>query len=469
MINEKRKMKNVKCILILLILSQFALGQAGETTPGKGEITILDRIIHDENIIIAEHGFIRGDIASRSASIYFDQNISAIDPQFKYNLTPAVQKSVTDLKDFIRNGWEIENILIEGWSSPEGSMDYNHKIALDRAESGKVFIKNLMKEILKEENKSYGISDPGNEINLEVISHGEDLEGLLYGLEVSGIPDKEDIISSLSGKMNEETKEKELVRFMDMYPEIKSRILPLLRRIKITVSCFESQLSDEKMLEIALSNPGSLKYKELLYTATLTENLEEKLSIYESAGERYPEDWKSFNNAGAIYLFLGENEKAVSYFNRANSHFPKNGIILNNMSVGSIGFQDVEKAKYYLNQAEIEGIDIAYNKGILKLMQEDYREAASLLSSERCNYNFALGLAFSDNLEKAADVLSCSPESAQKYYLLAVIGARKNDVKMVYDNILKTLERDPSMKVMIESDKEFSNYWDQLDFKELIK
>jgi hypothetical protein len=136
--------------------------------------------------------------------------------------------------------------------------------------------------------------------------------------------------------------------------------------------------------------------------------------------------------------------------------------------VVSLRIGNLEKAMFYLQKAGIEGINTDYNMGILELLNEQFEISAEFLDVEKCNYNLSLALTFAENFQKAGEILNCSPERAEKYYLMALIGARRQDIKMVYDNIQNAIEMDPTLKLMISSDPEFSAYHDQLDFKEMV-
>jgi len=165
----------------------------------------------------------------------------------------------------------------------------------------------------------------------------------------------------------------------------------------------------------------------------------------------------------------GDNEKAVSYLSRANNSFPNHGTILNNFGVASLRINNVEKAEIYLKQAEIEERNVYYNMGILCILQEEYRDAIIYLEKRKCNYNLALALTFSGNLQGAAEILACSPDSAKKYWLMAVIGAKQKNIALFYKNLQKAIEIEPSLKILVQTDAEFDKYRDQLDFKELTK
>jgi hypothetical protein len=70
---------------------------------------------------------------------------------------------------------------------------------------------------------------------------------------------------------------------------------------------------------------------------------------------------------------------------------------------------------------------------------------------------------------EAANSLKCAPESAHNYYLLAVAGARNNDVKMLTDNLAKAIAADPSLKAQAAEDREFIKFFTVPEFANLVK
>ena len=51
---------------------------------------------------------------------------------------------------------------------------------------------------------------------------------------------------------------------------------------------------------------------------------------------------------------------------------------------------------------------------------------------------------------------------------MAICGARTNNTKMLYDNLMKAVA-DPKLKEQARSDKEFINFVTSQDFKNIVK
>ena len=51
------------------------------------------------------------------------------------NKTEEAKAKMENLHNFILKGWEIQDISVDGWASPEGEIDFNDNLANDRAET----------------------------------------------------------------------------------------------------------------------------------------------------------------------------------------------------------------------------------------------------------------------------------------------------------------------------------------------
>jgi len=72
------------------------------------------------------------------------------------------------------------------------------------------------------------------------------------------------------------------------------------------------------------------------------------------------------------------------------------------------------------------------------------------------------------NTSAAQTTLGCAPQNPDTYYLLAICGARTNNTKTLYDNLMKAVA-DPKLKQEARTDKEFNNYFNAPDFQNIVK
>jgi tetratricopeptide (TPR) repeat protein len=373
------------------------------------------------------------------------------------------------LKDFINLNWKIKSIDINAWASPEGEEQYNANLSNDRAVAAKKYIESyiekLDRDIAKSQKKKY--AEVKREAPLTINGKGEDFDGFMQAIEKSNLPEKQAIINVIKSQTDKAKREREIKNMSVVYAEVEA-ILEPLRRAEIVVSCFEPKRTDDDIARLSLTAPDSLKAEELLYAATLTENIDNKLKIYKSGTQIYPSDWKFWNNAGYILLSQNELTEATPFIEKANTLSPNNPVVLNNLGVIATWNKQYDKAKEYFDQAKA-GVDVNYNLGILKIVEGDYAGALKLFAGKSCRYNIALAQLLSTDYTSAARTLECIPnKTPEVYYLMAIVGARTGNNSMMIDN-LKLAVQDPNLKAQAKTDREFLKYANNSDFQAVIK
>ena len=254
-----------------------------------------------------------------------------------------------------------------------------------------------------------------------------------------------------------------------IYKEIEDELLPPLRRAEIVVNCIEPSLSDDEIAQYATSAPDSLTANELLYAATLTNENQAKLNIYKTSIMQFPNDWRGYNNAGQISVAMEDYDAAAGYFAKANSLAADNGIVLNNLGTIAAKNKDFDKARTDYLAAQKQGVDVNYNMGIVKIAEGNYNGAINSFSGKKCDYNLALAHTLSGNYNAATSTLNCAEKTAEVYYLQAVVGARTDNDKMVFDNLKNAIAMDKSYINTAKEDKEFMKYYSNPEFINVFK
>ena len=265
--------------------------------------------------------------------------------------------------------------------------------------------------------------------------HGPDWDGFLKEVQASTMKDKSKVLNVINSSTTNLKKEQEIRNMILIYPEIEENMLPPLRRAIIKVNAYEPRLTDEQLSQMAVSSPDKLKVEEILYAATLTNNPDTKLTIYDNAATVYPENWKALNNAGVANIAKGNLDKALNLLNKAATQNPNNGIIENNLGVVFAKMNDPKKADAAFKKAQQLGENTNYNQGILLIPKGDYQKAQTFLANATCTYNLGLAQLVGGNISAAETTLKCAPQTPETNYLLAIIGARKADTKMLYENL----------------------------------
>jgi outer membrane protein OmpA-like peptidoglycan-associated protein len=436
---------------------------------GDGVIYTGTRVTHDEELMLAEHGYQKEVILSKSASIYFVVDRTDLNWKLALNKSAVAQGKLTELKDFIKKGYTIRDIDIKGWASPEGEESHNVGLSENRTKAGMNYMTDFFKKMNKDKNSAIKISDPEKMITFNRQSPGEDWNGFMAAVNASNIADKRTITNVVNSQTDLSKREQEIRNMTVVYKEIEVDILPPLRRVEIAVNCFEPRRTDEQISMLATTQPDSLKCDELLYAATLTNDKTAKERIYRSAASLCPDNWKAQNNAGYTELVNGNTAKAIAYLEKANALEPNNATILNNLGALEAKRNNVKQAETYYAQAQKLGASTSYNQGILDLTKCDYTKAMSMFGSKKANENKALAQMMSGDNAAAASTLKDAPKSALNSYLMAVIGARNNDKANMLDNLKQAISADAAYKTQALEDREFIKYFADSDFLNLVK
>jgi len=218
----------------------------------------------------------------------------------------------------------------------------------------------------------------------------------------------------------------------------------------------------------SVSNPDTLNLEELLFCATLYEDLNEKLRVYKIAESRYADDYRPSNNVGAVLYMQNKISEAKAKFEKANG-IKDNEISKNNLGAVAIVEGDREKAWSLLNQAGSSS-ETSYNKGVLNIQDGDYGDAVSNLGSE-ATFNKALAQLLNGNPSAAVSTIdnSVDAETAQGYYLKAIAAARQDQLNELVSNLKNAIAKDGSYKAKAMKDREFLKYAENAAFTAIVK
>jgi tetratricopeptide (TPR) repeat protein len=434
------------------------------------------RIMLDMIPALADHGYQKEVIISKNGVLYFKVNIYKLDLKFGINKTKAAEDVLANLNDFIKKSWKLKDITINGWASPEGEETLNIGLSENRSKTGQEYMIDQYKSWVKDAEKDNKdkkdvkakMDAAGKDISFVLNHHGPDWNGFIANVKNSNIKDKDKILNVINSAGDEKKKEQEIRNMIVIYPDIEKDLLPPLRRAEITANAYEKRFTDDDLSKMAVSNPENLKVEELLYAGTLTTNPDTKLTIYENAARLYPNSWKALNNAGNASIVKGNLDKATNYLTKAQTLAPNTGIIENNLGVLAADKKDYKKAEDQFKKAQTLGENENYNLGVLQIPKGEYGKASNMLSTAKCTYNLGLAQLLSGNTTAAITTLQCAPQTPETAYLLAICGARTANTKMLYDNLTKAVVN-PGLKADAKGDKEFFNYANTQDFKNIVK
>lgn len=421
---------------------------------GTGVITTPFLVQSDDKFLLASDKFVRTLSFKKEAIINFDYNSS--------NLRGAELKDqdIKDLMAFLKIASTSDSLVVTGtnveaYASPEGEISLNENLAQERAEAANKVIAAEMKRLkmVVENPEAFFVNVP----------KGEDWEGFKNLMQASNIEDKNLIMRVLEMYTDKDKREQEIKNIAKTYKEIEKEILPSLRRSTIEVNYNVEGYTDEELRSLVKSNPEVMTIEEILYAATMFEGLNDKLEIYRSAERVHPSDYRGANNVGYCLMMQNKMNDAKSQFNKALS-IERNPVTLNNLGAIARLEGDRKQALTNYGEAMSAGPEVKYNKGIVQIQNGDYSGAISNMGSMN-TFNSALAKMLNgDNSGAKAAINASNDESAIAYYLRAIIAARDNTSADVISNLTKAFEKDGSLRTKAQSDLEFRNFKDQINF-----
>lgn len=443
--------------------------KGGKEKEGKFEDTkIADATIitpfmvnKDFKVIYAKDNFQRVIEQTYMAQINFDKGKSDVRP------AELKDKDIVDYASWLGTAQTnpkiaIKSIDVTGFASPEGEEDKNNSLSNDRSAAGKKVVMDLAK-------KSQNAIAQTEVYKLN--GRGEDFDGFKQELKASTMNEDEKnlVIRVLEMQSDPKTRETEMRNMGKTFTYLDKSVFPKLRRAEIKTVYDLTGYSDEELKAVSQSTPDSLDVEELLFTATLTKDINEKLRLYNVAIKNYPNDSRAHNNAGVVYYMQNKMNEAKAAFEKSNS-LQDNAISKNNLAAVAGVAGDRTKSRQLLGQAKSAGSEVSYNLGILNVQDGKYPDAVANFGSES-SFNKALAQLLNGDAASASKTVDASAdkESAQGYYLKAISAARQNNVDGVANNLKSAFAKDASLKSKAANDREFLKLADNPTFSGVVK
>lgn len=400
----------------------------------------------DEKPILGKDKFQRIVPFSADADVHFTIQSSTVrsselrDEDMK-NLIGGIKANAADTSVVFKN------LTIESYASPDGELTRNEKLAENRSKASSASIKRELKRRRVEAAKSDDF--------YVLAGKGEDWDGFKQKMEASDIEDKQLIIRVLEMYSDPAKREEEIKNLSETYTEVKEKVLPPLRRSQIKLNMEKVGRSDEQIMALIDSDPTPLSVEEMLYAATLTNDLAKKLSIYTTASQQYSTDWRTFNNMGYVNLIQNKLGEAEANFNKAKA-IEAAPEVMNNLGIIARLKGDKDAAMELYGKAAGAGNEVNYNMGIVNIINGDYSTAVSNMGSYQ-TLNLALAQILAGNTDAALKTIDASEDadSAEAYYLKAIVGARTSNQDLMMKNLKLAVNKDASLKAKAQQDVEF--------------
>ncbi len=380
-------------------------------------------------------------------------------------------------------------VTITGTHSPEGTERKNSKLANERAAA--------IEKYYRAQMKKYDYQKMADSIKFIQKPIVDDWTGFKAALAAyTGIPEdqKSAMLNVVNSGTDFEATEKQLQK-LPGYKKVLKEVYPGLRTAKTEILTLKVKKTDAEMSVLSKQvtsgqvKADTLSFEELMYSATLTPSLDEKIAIYEAATKKGT-NWNAHNNLGAAYLqqAIDNPSSASSLVDKAAAQFeiaqkiketpevnanlatvalwkgnPYKAYALANKALngassdvargvnGVKGASEIYMAKYAdairsESAASTSPVN-SFNKGLAQLLNKDYTNAStSFNDAVKANANYAIA-----------------------YYGAAVAAARASNADGVVSNLTSAVKADPSLKDKALTDLEFTKYQTTDAFKNALK
>ena len=417
---------------------------------GAGVITTPLWVQADDQFIPVEDNFQRVITYTEEVTVNYSVNSSTVRSG---ELRDADWKA---LKELIQLSVDADSVTITGarieaYASPEGEITLNEDLASDRANSAAASVTREMKRKKLTADEAF----------YYLVPKGEDWQGFKSLMQASDIEDKNLILRVLEMYSDKNKREEEIRNIAKTYKAIEKEILPALRRSQVVVSYDVEGYTDEELMDYCMSMPDSLTADELLYAATLFADLNDKLTIYQSAARVHADDFRGYNNAGWCLAQMGRMNQAGEVFQQA-LELERNKAVVNNVAALTRQNGDIDGAMKLLNEAAGAGPEVGYNKGIILIQKGDYASAISNMGRVS-SVNVALAKMLNGDAAGAKTALeNADDDSAVASYVMAVACARLKDSAGVKKHLGEALAKDPNLRQKAEKDLEFRDMRDAI-------
>ncbi|MBF0577696.1 tetratricopeptide repeat protein [Dysgonomonas sp. GY617] len=376
----------------------------------------------------------------------YDANILFLIQQAELRSSELNSNNLAAWKSLVKsadnNPRQNVNVEVLAYASPDGGYELNSKLAAQREKNTTGY---LNKEFKKDN------------VNTNVYANytAQDWEGFKKLVEASSLQDKDLVLRVLSMYTDPADREREIKNISVIYKDLAETILPQLRRSRLVANVETVGRTDNELIQAFNTNPSSLTANELLYTATLQGTPQER--IYTVVTQRFPADYRGWNNLGAFYFANGQIDAAQKAFLKAqqiNNKAPEP-----NMNLGLLAMADGDIAKaeqLIANGSQANTSNEAL--GLLYLKKGDYNKAIQAFGDTKSN-NAALAQILTKNYNQAEQTLnSISNKDGMTHYLEAIVAARTNDATGVAHHLGAAFEADPNLKQNAIYDLEFAKF-----------
>ena len=357
----------------------------------------------------------------------------------------SVQEFVRLLKKINEDRGEklsIKNVEVEAFASPEGGFAYNDRLAEKRQDASEEYVQKTLK-------------DTKVDADVDARYTAQDWEGFQQLVQASNIQDKDVILRVLSMYKDPEEREQQIRNMSEAFRELADGILPELRRARMTINYDIVGRSDDQIKEQYATDATKLSVEEMLYAASLTDNVKEKEDIYQKTAKYWDRDYRALNNLAALAFNKGDENQAQRYLQQALRLNPKAPEVYANLGLIALKNGNLVEAENNISNA-IGANGFGEALGNLNLAKGNFTQAEANFEGSNTNSS-ALAQLLNKNYEGAIQTLDkVKNPDAMTSYLHAIVAARRGNKFAAESYLKEAIERDPTLKSYADKDLEFS-------------
>ena len=310
-----------------------------------------------------------------------------------------------------REGLNLKDVEVSAYASPDGGFDLNDKLAAQRQKATEQYVQQQLKKAK--------LGDAA----VDAKYTAEDWDGFQELVKASNIQDKDVILRVLSMYKDPQEREQQIKNISSAFRELADGILPQLRRSRMIINYETVGRSDEQIQQQLKADPTKLNVEEMLYAATLTEDIEAKEDIYKLTTEVYPADARAFNNIATMEFAKGNLDAAKKYVEQAKQVSAQLPEAAANLGMIALANGDLQAAENYISQATGAN-GLSEILGNLNLAKGNYAQAEQDFGEVYSN-SAALAQILNKNYASAAVTLKyVKNPDATTDYLKAILAAR---------------------------------------------
>lgn len=425
---------------------------------GFSDVKIADGVIATQGLASAETSTpaVAPDAFQRIIKETYDADIMFLIQRAELRSSELNSTNMNAWKELVKEADNNErkrvDVEVSAYASPDGGFQLNDRLAEQRERNTTAYL-----------NKEFKDNEIYAEINAKYTA--QDWDGFQKLVQASSLQDKDIVLRVLSMYPDPETREREIKNISVVYSDLAETILPKLRRSRLMANVEVIGKTDEELTKLALSNNYSdLTVEELLYAANLDGVSKEK--IYTFITQKYPNDYRGWNNLGAYYYQNGQSSRALQAFNKASEISSRAPEANMNLALVSLADGNTAKAEQLLGNAS-GASSLGETMGLMYIQKGDYNRAVQAFGNTVSN-NAALAQILTKNYSKAQQVLDAVPDKdATTYYLAAIVAARTNSTSGVAGNLKSAIQKGAS-PTDIANDIEFAKFLTNPDIRNML-